>query len=168
MTVWESGGRIERGAPDDGLAKLLLSIAGAMSLGVAVLHFVMIFVGADGYRYFGAPQAMARQAEEGSLLPAIQTLGLTAVFAAFGLYALAGAERMRALPLLRAALVAIGAIYTLRGVAVFPQVGWLLWTPGSLPVREVVFSLVSLTMGLAYLDGTRRGWQRLTRIAARS
>ena len=136
-----------------------------MSLAVALLHLVIIFIGAPGYRYFGAPETMARQAEARSMLPAVQTLSLTALFGGFGLYGFAGAERFIVLPLLRSALVAIGSIYTLRGLAVFAQARLLLWSPGSLRVREAVFSLVSLIIGLLYLEGTRRGWRRLTRLA---
>ena len=143
------------------LTRLLLTAAGAMSLAVALLHLAIIFIGAPGYRYFGAPETFARQAEAGSMLPAVLTLGLTDLFATFGLYGLGGAERFRALPLLRPALVAIGCIYTLRGLPVFPQAWLLLWSPGSRPPREVVFSLVSLITGLLYLEGTRRGWRRM-------
>ena len=133
-----------------------------MSLAVALLHLVVVFVGTPGYRYFGAPETTVAQAEAGSLLPAIQALGLTALFSACALYAFAGAERFRALPLLRTVLVASGGIYTLRGLAVFLQAGLLLSSPGSLPLREVAFSLISLIIGLTYLDGARRGWRRLT------
>jgi hypothetical protein len=136
-----------------------LKLGGILSFVVALLHLVIIFVGAPAYRYFGAGEDMATAAESGSAFPAMMTLVLVAVFTIWGLYAFSGAGVIRRLPLLRIALLLIGAIYTLRGVAVFQQIFQIVTSSVQVAPREVVFSLVSLVIGLAYLVGTVINWK---------
>jgi hypothetical protein len=145
-----------------GRGSTLIALAGAASGLVAALHAVIIAVGAPGYRYFGAGEEMATQAERGSPVPAIVTAALTAVFALWAAYGFSGAGLLRRLPLLRSGLVAIGAVYALRGLACLPQAWWLVAgrTPPVLP-RQLAFSIVSLGIGLAYLTGARRAWSTL-------
>ena len=142
-------------------ARLLL-LGGAASGLVAALHAVIIAVGAPGYRYFGAGEEMARLDERGSPVPALVTAAITAVFAIWSAYGFSGAGLLRRLPLLRTGLVTIGAIYTLRGLACLPEAWWLAVgrAPAVLP-RQIVFSAVSLAIGLAYLTGARRAWSTL-------
>jgi hypothetical protein len=140
----------------------LLSLAGSASALVAALHAVIVVVGAPGYRYFGAGEQMARQDELGALGPALVTAALTALFALWAAYAFSGARLLRRLLLLRTGLVMIGAVYALRGLAVLPEAYGLVAgsTPPVLP-RQIVFSAVSLAIGLAYLAGTGRAWSTL-------
>jgi hypothetical protein len=138
-----------------------LTLAGWLSAAVAALHVVIIFLGAPAYRYFGAGEDMARQAEAGSAMPAVLTLALATIFAAFALYAFAGAGRLRRPPLLRTGLVAIAAIYTLRGLALIPELVQLARGSAAVLPRQLVFSAVSLTIGLLYLAGTALLWPRL-------
>jgi len=49
------------------------------------------------------------------------TGALTVVFGVWAAYALSGVVMVRRLPLLRTGLLAIGTIYTLRGVLLAPQ-----------------------------------------------
>lgn len=134
--------------------KRTLEAAGWLSAAVAVLHVVIVFVGPAAYRYFGAGEDMARQAEAGSFVPAALTLFLVALFAVFALYAFSGAGGLRRLPLLRTGLITIGLIYTLRGLALIPELIQYLRPPEDVLPRELVFSLVSLVTGLLYLLGT--------------
>ncbi len=83
---------------------------------MALLHFVIIFVGAPAYRYFGAGERMAVRDERGDPLPAVITAGLTLVFAIWAGYAFSGAGLIRRLPFLRAVLSSVGIVYTLRGL----------------------------------------------------
>jgi hypothetical protein len=137
-------------------------IAGALSAGVAVLHVLILVWGAPAYRYFGAGERMARLALVGSPVPAAITAALAALFALWAAYAFAGAGLIARPPLLRAGLVAIGLIYTARGLAAAPQLFWILTgaRPG-LPVRYLVFSLAALATGVLYLAGTRQAWAAL-------
>jgi hypothetical protein len=139
----------------------LLFASGLASLALALLHAVLIFVGPPAYRYFGAGEAMARQAESGSLEPGAVTLAIAAVLSMFGLYALSGAGAVRRLPLLRTFLVAITVIYTLRGLSLFAQAWAWLRFPDRMPPRFVVFSAAALTLGLLHLAGLLRSWRRL-------
>lgn len=137
-----------------------LTAAGAASLGLAILHVAMTFVGTAAYEYFGAPQALVAAARRGSAVPALITLVIALVFAIFGLYGLSGADRAPRLPALRILLVGIGGIYTLRGLTVVPELLLFLHT-GGLPARMLGFSLVSLAIGILYIVGTARRWTAL-------
>ena len=139
----------------------VLAVAGWLSAAVAGLHVVIIFLGAPAYRYFGAGEDMARQAEAGSLVPAAMTLAITVVFVAFALYAFAGAGQLRRLPLLRTGLVVISAIYLLRGLALFPELAQYARDSPALMPRHLAFSTVSLIIGVLYLMGTVLRWPSL-------
>lgn len=139
--------------------KMLLTLGAWLNFGIALLHAIIIFVGASGYAYFGAAK-LAPLAEQGSPIPAAITAALVLIFIAFGLYALAGAGRFCRLPLLKTALIFIGAIFTLRGVAVIFQTIYLV-RGADYPWRYVIFSAVALIIGLLYLIGTVRRWNDL-------
>ena len=139
----------------------LLAVGGVLSSAVALLHFVIIFVGAPAYRYFGAGERMARQAERGAMFPAVITATLTLIFALWAAYAFSGAGFIPKLPLLRTALLTIGSIYTLRGLALIPQVWFFGQSGGEILPRHLFFSAVSLLIGLAYLLGTQQVWRDL-------
>lgn len=136
-----------------------LKLGGVLSFAVALLHVVIVFVGASAYRYFGAGEEMAAAAESGSAFPALLTFVLVAFFAVWGFYGLSGAKVIRRLPLLKIGLPLIGAIYSLRGVAVFQQLFQIAASSAEVIPREIVFSLISLVIGLAYLIGTISNWK---------
>ncbi|WP_299011387.1 hypothetical protein [uncultured Shewanella sp.] len=46
----------------------------------ALLHLVFIFWGDDGYRFFGAGEAMAQMVEAGALYSTLVTLGITFIY----------------------------------------------------------------------------------------
>lgn len=140
-----------------GRESLILAAIG--SFAVALLHLVIIPIGAPAYRYFGAPD-LAVLEERGSWTPALLTLVLVVIFSVFGLYALSGARKIRRLPLLLTGLIAIGSLYALRGLAVFPELVYLA-RGAELPSRYAVFSLVALVIGIAYLIGTAGEWRLL-------
>jgi hypothetical protein len=130
-------------------------VAAAVSFAVALLHIAIIVVGPAGYRYFGAP-ALADQVERGSVvMPSLLTLGIALVFALWGAYALSGAGLIPRLPLVRAALFVIGAIYVARGLLITPEFAALIKGTLQYP-RTLVFSGVSLFTGLCYLVGAAR------------
>ena len=132
------------------MGKISLVGAGAMSLFIAILHFAMVLVGAPAYDYFRAGPEMVELAQSGSLIPGSVTLGITLAFLVFSLYAFAGAGWLPALPFVRPAIMGIGLLFTLRGLAIFLQI------PGLVPeseVRDIVFSGVSLLAGILYLTG---------------
>jgi hypothetical protein len=135
-----------------------LILSGALSSLAAILHVGVIAGGPAWYRFFGAGEAMAQAAEQGSLTPALVTLAIAAVLLIWALYAFSGAGLIRRLPLLRTALVLITAVYLLRGVALVPA---LIFKPALVDTFAVVSSLVVLVYGLAYAIGTWTAWPRL-------
>ena len=133
---------------------LSLMIAGVSSFALALCHVVIIFVGPSAYDYFDI-HALALLAAQGSWIPALVTSCVIGYFVVCGLYAFSGAGMLRRLPWLRAVLIAIGAIYFVRGLAIF----WFayLWLIGSSDAmfREIIFSLGSLLIGISYLFGVK-------------
>lgn len=141
--------------------KYWLTLGGVFSIGIAILHIAIIFGGAPAYRYFGAGEEMAQMASSGSVLPALITFFIAVIFAVWGLYAFSGARVIRRLPLLQIGLVVIASIYTLRGIGIIPQIVWMINSPKSVPPHDVIFSLVSLLVGIIYFVGTISSWKVL-------
>ena len=140
-----------------------LVIGGLLSLAASLLHIGVILGGPDWYRFFGAGEAMATMAEQGSMTPALLTLGIAAVLAIWAAYAFSGAGLLPRLPLLRTGLVTINAIYLLRGLVLIPA----LVINGSDIMPFVLWSsLIVLVYGLAYAIGTWIAWSSLSRAAA--
>ena len=135
-----------------------LVIGGWLSLAASALHIACIFGGPDWYRFFGAGEELATMAEQGSLVPPAITFAIAVVLAIWGAYAFAGAGLMRRLPLMRTALVAITAIYLVRGLMIIP----LQFQPRATPFDQWS-SLIVLGYGLVYLIGTWRAWPALSR-----
>ncbi|MBA2467572.1 MAG: hypothetical protein H0V46_08220 [Sphingomonas sp.] len=100
---------------------------------------------------------MAQMAERGSLVPAVLTLGIAAMLAVWAAYAFAGAGIIRRLPLMRTALVAISAIYLVRGLLIVP----VLMKPAA-PAFDIWSSLIVLVYGIVYALGTWRAWNLLS------
>ena len=137
-----------------------LIAGGWMSLAAAVLHIACIFGGPDWYRFFGAGEPIARAAERGSWVPPLMTLGITTVLAIWAAYAFAGAGLIPRLPLMRAALVAISAIYLARGLVVLHP---SLLNRSDLPAAFMLWSsLIVLVIGIVYAVGTWRAWPLLS------
>ena len=104
---------------------------------------------------------MADMAAAGQAWPAVLTSFITLAFAVWGLYAFSGAGLIRRLPFLRLGLVLIASIFILRGLGVLPQLYWLLTSSRPVEVRHIVFSLVSLTVGVFYALGAILSWKDL-------
>ncbi len=134
-----------------------LIVGGWLSTAAALLHVAVIVGGPDWYRFFGAGEQMARMAEQGSPVPALVTLAIAALLAVWAAYAFAGAGLIRRLPLMRTALVAITAIYLLRGLLIIP----VLMKPGA-PAFDIWSSLIVLVYGIVYALGTWRAWHQLS------
>ncbi len=140
--------------------RLALIITAIVSFGIALLHIAIILVGPAGYRYFGAPD-LADAVERGSVVvPSLLTLGIALAFALWGAYALSGAALIRQLPLVRPALLVIGAIFSTRGLLIAPELAALVQGTLKHP-RALVFSGVSLFTGLCYILGVGRAWVAL-------
>lgn len=137
-----------------------LVAGGLLSAVAALLHLAVIAGGPDWYRFFGAGERMAQMAERGSPGPPLITLAIASVLALWAAYAFSGAGLIRRLPLIRLALVAISAVYLLRGLVLVPAFAingagidsFTLWS-----------SLVVLLYGFVHVVGTVRAWSSLER-----
>ncbi|MBI4732717.1 MAG: hypothetical protein HY781_11465 [Chloroflexi bacterium] len=139
---------------------ILLLLASLSAFLVALLHVAIVFIGRKGYGYFGAAQLIPL-VDKGSPWPAVITFALAGIFAVCGLYGLSGAGFLPHLPLLRLGLIVIGAVFTLRGLALVREIPKVIRHSAALPGRELVFSSVSLIVGLFYLTGILLGWREL-------
>ncbi|MBD3168592.1 MAG: hypothetical protein GF307_03845 [candidate division Zixibacteria bacterium] len=126
-----------------------LIVGGIANVAIALLHLVIIFLGAPAYRLFGAGETMARMAEEGSVIPGIVTFVLTLFFILFALYAFSGANVIPRLPYLKKGLIIIGAVYCLRGLMLLPAL--IMENAGAF---ETITSLAAFIIGLCYLIGS--------------
>lgn len=134
---------------------LWLLVGAALSAIAAVLHLAIIIGGPAWYRFFGAGEGLARAAEQGQAWPHLVTLGIAAVLAAWSAYALSGAGVLPPLPLLGLGLVVIAAVYTLRGLALFPL---LVFAPRQVTPFLVWSSLICLAYGVVHIVGVRQAW----------
>lgn len=137
----------------------LLFIGGILSLLASLLHIGVIIGGPDWYRFFGAGEELAKMAEKGSLYPAVITFGIALVLAAWAWFAFAGAGFVWKPPLLRTGLIAISAVYLLRGLVLLPM---LLLTPEKVNGFAVWSSIIVLVYGLFYAIGTWKAWPQLS------
>lgn len=135
-----------------------LIVGGWLSVLAALLHIACIFGGPEWYRFFGAGEGMARSAAPGDLRPTLITLAIAAVLLVWGAYAFSGAGLLPRLPLLRTGLVAITAIYLLRGLIFVPL---HLWRPQHSDAFAIWSSLIVLAYGAVYAVGTCKAWRHL-------
>lgn len=141
------------------LGQKLLIIGGILSLLASLLHIGVIIGGPDWYRFFGAGEDMAKMAEKGMWRPSVITLGIALVLATWAWFAFAGAGLVWTPPLLRTGLVAISAIYLLRGLVLFPM--WI-FVPEKVDSFAIWSSLIVLVYGLFYAIGTWKAWPQLS------
>jgi hypothetical protein len=135
-----------------------LAAGALLSAIAALLHLGIIAGGPAWYRFFGAGERLARAAEQGSRYPDVITLGIAAVLFMWSAYALAGAGVIGPLPLMKAALGAITAVYLVRGVAFAPLV---LAKGGRVTPFVVWSSLICFGYGLVHLVGLAQRWAAL-------
>jgi hypothetical protein len=135
-----------------------LAAGAALSAIAALLHLGIIAGGPAWYRFFGAGERMARAAEQGRAYPTLVTLAIAAVLAVWSTYALAGAGLIGTLPMLKAALAGITAVYLVRAFAYAPLV---LAKGGRITPFVVWSSLICFIYGLVHLLGLVQRWQAL-------
>ena len=135
-----------------------LAAGGALNLIIALLHVAIIFGGSGWYRFFNAPDRMAKLAEQGSILPTLSTSGITLVFLLWALYDFSGSGLIRRLPLLKTALVGITCIYLLRGLLIFPA---LFLKPEIINAVILWSSIFCLAIGFLHAMGVYRVWSRI-------
>jgi hypothetical protein len=135
-----------------------LAVGALLSAVAALLHLGIIAGGPAWYRFFGAGERFARAAADGRWYPTVVTLGIAAVLFIWSAYALAGAGVVTRLPLLKAALVGITAVYLVRGIAFAPLV---LAKGGTITPFVVWSSVICFGYGVVHLVGLVQRWTAL-------
>lgn len=139
----------------------MLVLSGMAVLLAGVLHLAIPIGGPDWYRFFGAPERLARMAAAGKMYPVIVCLCIAAVLFVWAGYAFSGAGMIRRLPLLRVGLALIAGIFILRGILLIPLAAV---RPDLLPAIcnsrgvdwfLVLTSLVCIAIGVGYIAGAR-------------
>jgi hypothetical protein len=147
-----------------GVNNISLVVAGILSCIASALHIGVIIGGPVWYRFFGAGEHMATLAMQGSYTPAVITSVIASVLLACGLYAFSGAGIIRRLPYVRFCLVAITAVYLVRGIGGIV----VAFIPSLQDVEQLSFtfmiwsSLICVVYAVAYLVGTFKGWVGLS------
>ena len=145
----------------------LLFVGGLCSAVASALHIAIIIGGADWYRFFGAGEEMAQLAEKNAIYPTVVTSIIALVLAIWALYGFSGAGIIKKLPLLKAGLYAISAVYLLRGLAGLPLVFFVdheyLNELANRKTFMLVSSLICIVFGLCYLIGAKQIWVKTTK-----
>ncbi|WP_166212315.1 hypothetical protein [Cognatiluteimonas telluris] len=141
--------------------------AGTLVLAGALVHVAIIFGGPDWYRFFGAPERIARMAAEGRWYPVVACLSIATLLSVWSAYAFAGAGLIPALPLNRTVLCLIAIILITRGLVFIPLAAWRPAMLAAITNRRgggaflIVTSALCLLIGLGYAFGVQRAWNWL-------
>lgn len=135
-----------------------LFLAGCLSTVAALLHLGCIVFGASWYRALGAGERMVALVNSGSSHPTRITLFIALVLLTWAAYAFSAGGLGPRLPLLKAALCTITAVYLLRGVFGFALNPYF---PGNSLAFWITSSAICLLIGLIHLAGLRQVWDRL-------
>ena len=136
-----------------GQHRLLLTLTALGCFGISVLHILLTFGNSAVNKFFGTPPSIQQLMAKGSLLVPAMTLGITLLFAIFGLYALSGAGKFRRLPFQKSILLLLGLILTFRGTAIVISIQIILKNPDYSAWQFPLMSLASLLLGLVTLWG---------------
>jgi hypothetical protein len=128
------------------LAARALRIGGWANLVIAAGHVIGLLWAWSLFRAVGIEHEMRQLATQAAALPYIATLIAAVAFATFGVYGLAGAGDLRRVPLLRAGVVVIAAIFILRASEGVGAV-----SDGD--AAQIAFAAISLLVGLCYAYG---------------
>lgn len=145
---------------------IALIIGGTLSAIAGVAHLACIYFGVPWYRFFGAGEQMAAMAQQGSIQPALITLGVATVLFIWSLYAFtAGGVDVGSaiglsvkLPFVRLVLVAVTCVYLLRGIVGFLFVANPI---GRTPEFWVWSSIICLAFAIVHAVGLVQQWSRL-------
>ncbi|MBA3428603.1 MAG: hypothetical protein H0U07_08545 [Actinobacteria bacterium] len=126
----------------------LLRFGGWANLAIAAGHLVALGWAWTVFRWVDIEEPMRDLADQNAALPYFLTLFVAAFFLVFGLYALSAAGDLRRLPLLRPVLGFVAIVYLLRAT-LLGGISDLL----AGDVKQVVFAVIALLIGLCYASG---------------
>jgi hypothetical protein len=139
----------------------ILALAAALTIAAAVFQ-IAVGLNPSWSSSFGAPAWLVARP---TMLFAASVL-VAALLAVSAAYAASGAGYLRGLPLLRTALVIIGAMFLLRGLVVVPlllAVFGLGRAPENVPGTALWSSAAFMLLALLYLGGALANWRTMLR-----
>ncbi|NUF31893.1 hypothetical protein HUN28_17065 [Acinetobacter oleivorans] len=103
------------------LPNALLYIAALLTFCAALLHFVCVFWGVNGFRFLGAGKSIVQMVERGHWYPNFTAIAVGLILTVCATYAFFAAKGIQALPFTKLILSLVAAVFLIRGLA-FP---WL-------------------------------------------
>ncbi|MBL1240512.1 MAG: hypothetical protein COB13_001575 [OCS116 cluster bacterium] len=138
---------------------LYLFIGAILSAIASLAHIGCIVFGGKWYLFFGAGQQMANWADDGNAKHIFITLPIVIILAIWSAYALSAAGVIMPLPLLKWGLIAITAIYTIRGIYGFY---FVLRPQGENSAKFWFYSsIICLGFGIVHFVGLLQMWQNI-------
>ncbi|WP_234401248.1 hypothetical protein [Pseudoalteromonas sp. T1lg23B] len=102
------------------LVKYSLLFCAMVAIITAIAHLSCIYLGEQCFRAQLAPAAIINSAVQGTWLAPVATVFVSLLFLLCAMYAFAGANIIRALPLQRLVLITLATLCTLRGLMAVP------------------------------------------------
>lgn len=103
------------------LPNALLYIAALLTFCAALLHFVCVFWGVNGFRFLGAGKSIVQMVERGHWYPNFTAIAVGLILTVCATYAFFAAKGIQILPFTKLILSFVAAVFLIRGLA-FP---WL-------------------------------------------
>lgn len=103
------------------LPNVLLYLAALLTFCAALLHFVCVFWGVNGFRFLGAGKSIVQMVERGHWYPNFTAITVGLILTICSMYAFFAAKEIQVLPFTKIILSFVAAVFLIRGLA-FP---WL-------------------------------------------
>jgi len=132
-------------------ASIALYFAAALSFAAALLHFICVYWGAEGFRFLGAGEKIVKQAENGQWYPNAMAIIVGLILSIFAIYALSVAQENIFLPLSKWVLSFISLVLLARGFG-FPLIKSRF--KGNSDLFWYVSSSICIVLGSLYAFGT--------------
>lgn len=132
------------------LPNVLLYLAALLTLCAALLHFVCVFWGANGFRFLGAGKSIVQMVERGHWYPNFTAITVGLILTVCATYAFFAAKGIQILPFTKIILSLVAAVFLIRGFA-FP---WLKSKfVGNSDLFWYISSAFCLVLGTLYAAG---------------
>ncbi|MFK8986765.1 hypothetical protein [Acinetobacter seifertii] len=127
-----------------------LYLAAVLTFCAALLHFICVFWGANGFRFLGAGKSIVQMVERGDWYPNFMAISVGFILCIFSFYAFCAASGFISLPFEKIIISLVAIIFILRGLA-FP---WLKARfSGNSDLFWYISSFICLLLGSLYAIG---------------
>ncbi|UGQ29975.1 hypothetical protein [Acinetobacter calcoaceticus] len=101
------------------LPNVSLYLAALLTFCAALLHFICVFWGANGFRFLGAGKSIVQMVERGHWYPNFTAIAVGLILTVCSIYAFLAAKGIQLLPFTKLILSLVAAVFLIRGFA-FP------------------------------------------------